>query len=335
MQITSQTDRCRLPSIYSIFHPIEEYWNSCRPDRRDEVLTDFINPVDVMLAHSILDKLIGKQSVVDLSAFTNEGVGSILSLRHPNVSDVVVLSEESNSGKQVRRSLEEFASSHCKGRSHLNFSTKQELSPWNTPKGPVVVLVNAKGIAAAHLTELIECWVTCSHDTILLLFDIGVTGKCPIIEALVTQCGISSPFQLHLTRELSDAFVSSRLAVVASKSNSEIERALLRIRQQYAGNNRMVDLLNASNLAQIRDKNLDTDLLRRFPNWSATHKVVETDAAHSVARRLIRIRERIAPDHSLRYRAMQLTLRANCYWRTHGFVRMIHAAAKRCLGIKR
>src|SRR3954463_4772097 len=99
MDPTILDKRPKVPSILTIYRPVEEYWSSFGPvSTHGPDAGRVLDPFDALLTHLVLDLAPGLPVLVDLAAESTAGASSVIGLTHPHVRQVVAVSRGGSTG---------------------------------------------------------------------------------------------------------------------------------------------------------------------------------------------------------------------------------------------
>ncbi|MGB2607449.1 MAG: hypothetical protein WBC80_00645, partial [Isosphaeraceae bacterium] len=91
MNPTIQNKRQPLPSILTVYGPIEEFWESSRPaGGLGSEPSEAICPLDAFLIHRLLELVPGRPLLIDAALARTGGASSLIGLAHPQVRRVWV-----------------------------------------------------------------------------------------------------------------------------------------------------------------------------------------------------------------------------------------------------
>jgi hypothetical protein len=277
MNSTIEAKRRPLPSISTVYRPIEEYWGSSRPaGLPDAEPAEALDPLDAFLVHRLLELVPGRPVLVDAAIARTGGASSLIGMQHPRVRAVwAVLDPESLPSRRALATLEDHAGSRGSGPVPLKIVARPELPESLAGQPDAVILADAREGDAASLAEDIGRWLDERPDALVLVLGIGPVGDCAAVASLLSLCSPGSGKQLRLLREVSEVLMASRLGVVARRDHPYIAGALLRLEQLYTGNYRYLDLLWRANHAALREARIDADVLRSHPTFGAISDEIE------------------------------------------------------------
>jgi hypothetical protein len=271
MNATIEAKRRPLPSISTVYGPVEEYWGASRlADLPAEDPREALDPLDAFLVHRLLELVPGHPVLIDAALATTGGASSLIGMHNPRVRGVwAVVDPESLPSRRALATLQANAGTRCPGVAPLEFVERAELTGGLADQSGAVILADARAGDPAYLAAEIGRWLDVRPDALVLVLGIGDVGDCPAVAALMTLCSPASGYRLRLMRELSEVLMSSRLGVVARRDHTGLARALERLEQFYTGNYRYLDLLWRANHAALREARIDADVLRSHPTFGA------------------------------------------------------------------
>jgi hypothetical protein len=278
--------RRRLTTLYSVYQPIEEYWETCAPRR--ETGTDLervFPPLDAYLIHLLLERFPQPPVLIDLAAEFAGGASTILGLLHPHVQAVVAgWRSTAESSDETLTALSAYHRLH-------GLSTNLEIRPTaNLLAGTLssqnhVVLVDARAWAVDMLAGAVMTWCDSQIAGILLLLGLGNVGTCPALEAVLRLCPSGGARRFWLARELADALAASTLGIVAPANHGGAADALSRVGQLFASNHQFVQLLRDANHHTLEAAQLDADIMKTHPSaWPLNHELQEWQRQSKAAR---------------------------------------------------
>jgi hypothetical protein len=270
MTSTASPPRPRLPTVFSIYRPIEEYWDVCglaqqfgsEPDR-------MFNPLDAFLIHLILDLLPDVPVLIDLAVECTGGASSVLGLLHPRVQAVVAgPSSVTADADQVFRALDEYQRRYCPAANLAVRPTSAFLATASLPPR-AVILADARRMEAHVLADAVSAWCDAQPDVLVLVLGLGTVGACPALEAVLRVCSVHSGRRFWLTRELEGSLSASNLAVIAPQSHPDADEILFRIQQLYTSNHQFLHLLCVANQVAMESAQVDGEVMESHPSAHA------------------------------------------------------------------
>jgi hypothetical protein len=290
MHSTIEERRFPVPSIASVYRPIEEYWETSRPvGWSGTEASAALNPLDAFLVHRLLELAPGRPVLIDAANAGTGGVSSLIGVYHPRVRAVwAVADPESVPSRRALAALRD----HLGGeedprRVPLEIIGGSELPERLVEQRGAVILADVRAGDATCLAEDIDRWLDARADALVLVLGLGRVGDCPAIASLLSLCPPGSAKRLRLLRELSEVLMSSRLGIVARRDHPDIAGVLERLEQFYTGNYRYLGLLWRTNFLALREANLDADALRAHWSFGAISQEIEglKRAAHEAEER--------------------------------------------------
>ncbi len=303
-----------LPTILTVYRPIEAYWESAHPvGATDAGPWEALGPLDAFLIHRLLDLAPEDPILIDAAIARTEGAGALIGLHHPRTVGVwAVADPESLPNHQGLSALREHLDHRDPGRVSLKVIVDSELPEKLAVGRGAVILVDAR--TAVARSDALARWLGARPDSLVLVLGLGRVGKCPAIPALLSFCAPGSGRQFLVLRDLHETLAVSRLGLVTRCDHPGIDDMLERLAQSYSGNYRYLDLLREVNEAALREANIDAETLRSswtFGPLSAEieelkQKVREADEraaaatralheATTITGRLARLRRRLSP----------------------------------------
>ncbi len=282
MNPTIQDRRQPLPSIVTVYRPIEEYWESSRPaGGPGPEPSEALDPFDAFLVHRLLDLVPRPPILVDAALVPTHGASSLIGLGHPRVRAVWAVTDP---GSPPARRVLAAVRGHVRARGHdlapLKAKAHSELPAGLAEQPGATILTHARAGDGASLAEQVDHWLDAQPEALVLVLGLGRVGDCPAIASLVSHCTPESGKRLRLLRELSEVLMASRLGLIARHDHPHVEDMLLRLQQCYTGNYRYLDLLREVNLAALREARIDADAMRNHPfSWALTVEIDEAKRA--------------------------------------------------------
>jgi hypothetical protein len=303
-----------LPTILTVYRPIEDYWEAAhRVGAPDVEPSEALDPLDAFLVHRLLDLAPEDPVLIDAAIARTGGAGALIGLHHPRARGVwAVADPESLPNRQGLSALREHLGRRGPERIPLKVIVDSELPEKLAEQTGAVILVDAR-TAVARPDDLAR-WLDARPDSLVLVLGLGRVGRCPAIPALLSLGASGSGRQFQLLRDLNETLAASRLGLVARCDHPAIDEMLERLAQSYSGNYRYLDLLREVNDVALREANVDAETLRS--NWTfgplsaeideLKQKAREADEraeaaaralqeATTIAGRLTRLRRRLSP----------------------------------------
>jgi hypothetical protein len=259
--------RPKVPSILTIYRPVEEYWGSFRPVNDhgpDPGLV--LDPFDALLIHLVLELAPGFPILVDLAAESTAGASSVIGLTHPHVRRVVAVARGGSlAADRAVSALRGYVRGRTPGLAPLDVFPLEEMVASLADQAQVVILADARGGDAADLADNIRPWLDELPDALVLLLGLGRVGECPAIELLLRACPHDSGRQFRLFRELGEVLAVSQLGMVARHDHAHAGEILQRLQLLYDGNFHFLDLLKSANLAAMQATQVDAEVMKIHP----------------------------------------------------------------------
>src|SRR4051794_40180321 len=153
MDPTILDKRPKLPSILTIYRPVEDYWSSFGPaSGHGPDVERLLVPFDALLTHLVLERVPGFPVLVDLATGSTEGASSVIGLSHPHVGRVVAVTRGGSvAGERAVSALRGYVRGRNQGIAPLDVLPIEEISASLTRESRVVILADARGAAADSL----------------------------------------------------------------------------------------------------------------------------------------------------------------------------------------
>jgi hypothetical protein len=284
MNPTILDERVKLPSILTVYQPIEEYWRSFGLGR--SLGTDpgaFLDPFDALLVHLVLEFSPGLPLLIDMAAGSTAGASSLIGLAHPHVRRVIAVTEDGTA--EPARSLpalRAYIRLRIPGPAPLDIIPVESLADSLSEQEQVVILADASRSDPTTLARRVESWLDEAPGALVLLLGLDRVGECPAIDRLLRLCGPGSTNQFWLIRELGEFLAASRLGLVARRDHPHANDILLRLQLQYNGNFGFIDLMKTVNHAAMQSARVDDEVVLVHP--STRHIKVEIETLRQAAR---------------------------------------------------
>jgi hypothetical protein len=322
------TTRPQLPSVLSVFGPIEQYQGELQkrgPLPGNAVAA--LEPLDAYLAHLLLTVHPGEPAILDLAAEATTGASTLLGLLHPRQPHVRAIGGPLPGDRRGYRSaVEEFVQRQGKALSSLEWLPHAEHRQGNTD---IVVFVAAN---KPDIDAEVQRCLNQVPSAIVLVFSLGPVGDCVALDDLLKRFPTGSPHRLTLLRESGEALSASRLGMVSERANETAEAALRRLKQFFTSNYSFLGLLRSASEKAIRASGSDTAVRERdgaFLEWNheinqlkkaAQHAREHAEAAeelralkgrigYRLSERFGRWRKQFAPNRTRRHRLLELLRR--------------------------
>jgi hypothetical protein len=256
--------RPKLPSILTVYRPVEEYWRSFGPAGPN--VEGVLGPFDALLAHLVLDLAPGFPVLVDLAAEPTAGASAVIGLNHPHVRRVVVAARAgSREADRAVAGLRGYALRFTPGLAPLDVIPIEDVPSNLSGQAQVVVQADARGGDASELADTLRLWLDELPDALVLVLGMGQVGECPMIEALLRLCSPDSGRRFRLFRELGEVLAASQLGMVARRDHPFVDEVVLRLRLLYDGNFQFLDLLKSASQAAMQATRVDDEVTRTHP----------------------------------------------------------------------
>lgn len=346
-----KTTRPRLPSVLSVYEPIEQYQADLRKRGCLRGNTETIlGPLDAYLIHLLVNVHPGEPAIVDLIAEATTGASTLLGLLHPRQPHVHAFGGSVSGDRRTYRSvMEDYLRQQEKDLSCL------QCLPHAEPVAELRELTDAFVFVAGDKPGVdaeVEQWLSCLPSAIVVVFGLGPVGDCAGLDALLRRFPTGSPHRLTLLRESGEALSASRIGIVAQRDNPAAESALRRLRQLFTSNYSILGLLRSATEQAIRASTSDKtarESIIYFHEWNqeinrlkkAAHEAGENNQAaaelhaiksrftYRLSERFHRWRQQIAPDQTRRYRLLQRLRRAAQILRHEGIFSLLRRLIRR------
>jgi hypothetical protein len=357
MYTPTATKRPRLPSIMTVSQPIEEYRKALH--KRALCGTDpapHLEPLDVYLVHLLLQFHPDDLAVIDLAAESTTGISSLIGLLHPRVRRLLALADTPTGGRPAYRTiLEDFLRDHYPTRPRMELLGSAEPPSEFAEWADAIVLVDAETTDPAALAAQVERWLDALPAAIVLVFGLGAVGDCATLESLLQRFPSGSQHRLTLLRDCSETLARSRLGMVTKRGHAQADMLLSRLTQFFTSNYSYLGLLRSTMERAIQNTSSDHDVLKThhlFSEWNreinhlkqaarqaqeeiqhAREKLLllQNTLAYRLGVRLTRLRTKLAPEYTWRFRTYKRTRRAAQIWWREGSWTLFRKIVRRCL----
>jgi hypothetical protein len=359
------TKRPRLPSIMTVFQPIEQYradLGKRGPFSASAAAT--LEPLDAYLAHLFLSGHPGEPTLIDLAAESTAGASTLLGLLHSRVSRVLAVGGPLPGDRRAYRgAVEDFLHRQGKTLSCLEWLPHAQQTPELKDEADAILFLDA---GRPTVDAEVEHWLNVLPDAVVLVFGLGAVGDCATIDALLQRFPSGSRRRFTLLRDCGEVLSASRLGMVVDRNNSSADVALARLKQWFTGNCSYLGLLRSATEQAIRSTSSDGDAQKvhcLFVEWNeeinrlkrTAQQTREVAAAreeellglqraleeellglrrslsYRISDRLCRLRSRLAPEPTWRYRLYYLVRRAAQIGRKEGARSLFRRIVRRCL----
>jgi hypothetical protein len=267
----------RLPTVFSIYQPIEHYWNLCGPVQAfGHEVDPVFNRLDAYLLHLLLDMLPYESVLLDLAMSATGAASSVLGLLHPRVQTVIAgQGPESIATEQAFDALTEYRRRERPAANLVIQPTSEFLAGTVLPPR-TVLLADAHLLPPDDLAEVVSRWFDARTDLIIVLLGLGTVGACQVLDAVLRVCPAQGARRFWLARELEGSLSPSSLGVIAHADHAAAANAVLRIQQLHTSNRHLLTLLRASNQTLLESAQLDADVMKTHPSaWALQAEVRE------------------------------------------------------------
>ena len=287
MMPTVADPRPTLPTIRSTREAVEAYWDEFAPTAPvgpGGDLDHALDPLDGFLVHLLLDFLPRGVVVVDLAAGDSRGATTTAALNHPSPRRVIAAAGRDDVSADVAAALGEYAR-HRGAAPRLDFLASPHLPADLAARNGLVILADARSGDPAELAGSVARWLDARPDAVVVVLGVGPVGEAGVLDELLLACRAGSGRRLWLARELAEALVGSRLAVVARQGHPHADNALVRVAHAFTGNVRYLDLLWDVNHAAIRNARVDVEALAAHPSGEPVTAEINRHKEHADAAR--------------------------------------------------
>ncbi len=347
------TTRPRLPSVLSVYQPIEQYQADL--GKRNPPLSDAVaalEPLDAYLAHLLVSLHPGEPVLIDWAAEATAGASTLIGLLHPRRPFVrAVCGPALDSRRSYRGVVEAFLQRQGKDLSLLQWLPNVEPAAELEGESDVVIFVAA---SRPNVDAEIEQWLNLLPSAIVLVFGLGAVGDCAALDALVGRFPTGSPRRLTLLRDSGEVLSASRLGVAAGRDNVAAQTALRRLKQQFTGNYSFLALLRSVTEQAIHATASDPAARESSIHFAAWNKEInqlkkaaqqgladagaaeelralKSSLSYRLSERFRRWRRQLAPEQTRRYRLFQLMRRVAQIGRHEGVRGLASRVVHRCL----
>jgi hypothetical protein len=334
MYPTLHTTRPRLPSVLSVFGPIEQY--QAEQDKRAPFrgAAAIIEPLDAYLAHLLVNVYPGEPVLLDLAAEATAGASTLLGLLHPRQPRVYAVAGPLPGDRRAYRGMvEEFVQRQGKELTPLHWLSRAESAADLHGETDVFIFVAA---SEPDVDAKAEQWLNFLPSAIVLVFGLGAVGDCAVLDALVHRFPTGSPRRLTLLRESGEVLSASRLGIVAEHSNAAAELTLRRFQQLFTGNYSFLGLLRSVTEQALGASQSDTflewnDEINQLKKAAAEElHALKSSLSYRLSERLLRWRQQLAPDGTWRHRLFQVLRRIAQIVRREGCFSLLRRLVRRC-----
>jgi hypothetical protein len=347
------TTRPRLPSVLSVFGPLDQYQTEL--DKRGRFhgnAAAVLEPLDAYLTHLLVTAHPGEPAILDLAAEATAGASTLVGLLHPRQPHVRAVAGPLPGDRRAYRGVvEDFLQRQGKDLSSLQWLSHAEQTADLHGDTDVLIFIAA---STPSLDADVERWLNQLPSAIVLVFGIGPVGDCAALDALLRRFPTDSPRRLTLLRESGEALSASRLGMVAERDNAAAEAALRRLKQSFTSNYSFLGLLRSTTEKAIRVSGSDTAVRESdesFLEWNNEINQLKKTAQHArenagaveelralksrlsyrLCERFCRWRRQLAPDGTHRHRLLHLLRRVAQIIRQDGFLSLSRRIVRRCL----
>jgi hypothetical protein len=312
-----------LPTIYSVYRPIEEYVELLDVSgvRSAERLRR-LQPLDCLLVHSLLDFCTTPPLVIDLAAGDTLGASSLLCLMHVRPRAVLVPELGSGGGSEVpwQRVFQQYLKTHATDAAAKLAAQREDV----TAEGTVFLIGTSPNLP----TAVAQCFAK-NKRGIVVIMGLGKTGACPALAELLSACGPSSSRRIALVREMGETLTSSALGLVYDKANTVVEEMAFRLRGLYASNFALLELLKTTCRLSLRMQETEAEItaLRQGP----AAPLACLDPSCQLAAALVHRTHELFPFKQLRNGAASYLMRAFRVWRSNGTRALLSKISKKLL----
>jgi hypothetical protein len=277
MNVNVDETRPTVPSIFTVYRPIEEYWERTYAGAGSKRETwDALKPLDAFLVHRLIELIPKDTILIDHATAVSGGASSFLALVHPRVREVWAVNErDSLEFKRAITAIRADRDDCGESAAKLVVIPQKELSDKAGRTRGLVHLVDARSQDLAALAADITRWLEARPDALVIVLSVGTFGSCPALASLLGLCAPGSGLRLNLPREHSEALLASRLALVARNDHPQLALTLERLAQSYRGNYNYIELLEQVNDSALRTAALDETILRNHLTFGPISAEIE------------------------------------------------------------
>jgi hypothetical protein len=244
MYTTLVKQRPLLPTIATVYHPLEQYLNLSAPKGFPRPEPAYpLTPLDAYLIYLIIAVHPGAPILIDFATAASRGMSTLLGLRHPRLRCVFLPPGFSSN---CHLFLDHFLRNQCSALARLETLPSDHSLPYLLLESDVVLLFDARSAKPDDLLAHLHFWLAGSLNPLLLVLGLGRVGECPHIKSLLTAFPSGSPRRFSLLRDLSGTLTASGLAVVADRANPVAHGLLARLQELFITNYSILDLLRSA-----------------------------------------------------------------------------------------
>ena len=345
--------RPRLPSVLSVYQPIEQYQADL--SKRSLLLGEAVAALEAMdayLAHLLIQVHPGEPVLVDWAAEATAGASTLVGLLHPRRPRVHAAGGPLPGDRRSYRGIvETFLQRQGKDLSLLQWLPGVEPAAELRGETDAIVFVVA---SRPNVDAEVEQWLNVLPSAIVLVFGLGAVGDCPALDALVGRFPTGSPRRLALLRDGGEVLSASRLGMVAGRDNAAAEIALRRLKQHFTSNYTFLALLRSVTEQAIHASASDSAARESSIHFAAWNKEInqlkkaaqqgladagaaeelrtlKSSLSFRLSERFRRWRKQLAPEQTRRYRLFQLMRRVAQIGRHEGVRGLFSRVVRRCL----
>jgi hypothetical protein len=303
-----------LPTILTVYRPIEAYWEAVKTP--DLEFSGSIEPLDALLVHRLLDLVPDAPVIIDEAVAATGGASCLIGLNHPRVRGVWALTDRGSSqGPSTLSALCRHLGPRDAGSAPLEVAARLDVPTSIADRSRAVILMHAGTGNSASLAEMVAWWLERRPDALILVLGLGKVGHCAAMASLMNLCTPESGMRFELLRELSEVLIASRLGLIARREDPGLTEALERLRLSFTGNFRYIELLRQANDAALREARIDEETLRshhffwpplaaeidelqrraREAEVRAAAATLALDAMNRVVEPMVKLHRRLAP----------------------------------------
>ena len=258
-----------LPSITTVYAPVEDFWKSHWPlGEGSPGQSQVVNPLDALLIHLILDLMPEPPVLVDLSAEATDAAVAMIGATHPRVRKVVAATQ---AGGRTSVALGGFLRDRESDALRMELVWPGEPADIADDRSPAVVAIDVRSCETIELGNLIHRWLRDYPSALIVLIGLGRFGQCPAMAAIWPP---DPGLEFLLVREAGDVLNASTLGLISRSEPPLAQDLLTRLHGLFAGNFGVLELLKTVNFEAIRKADVDADTMKSHVwSWALTQEM--------------------------------------------------------------